>query len=35
MFDQAVEESIQVKYEHLTPYLNETSIRMWAAVESF
>jgi len=34
MLDQAVEETIQVKYEQLAPYLNETSIRMWSAVEA-
>ena len=34
MLDQAVEANIQGKYEQLAPYLNETSIRMWAAVEA-
>ena len=34
MLDAEVEETIQVKYERLVPYLNETSIRMWAAVEA-
>ena len=34
MLDAEVEETIQVKYERLVPYLNETSIRMWAAIEA-
>lgn len=34
MLDPEVEETIQAKYEQLAPYLNETSIRMWAAVEA-
>ena len=34
MLNAEVEETIQVKYERLAPYLNETSIRMWAAVEA-
>jgi Rhodopirellula transposase DDE domain len=34
MLDSEVEATIQVKYEQLAPYLNETSIRMWAAVEA-
>jgi transposase len=34
MVDRAIEECIQGKYEQLAPYLNETSIRIWAAVEA-
>lgn len=34
MLDPEVEETIQVKYEQLAPYLNETGIRIWAAVEA-
>jgi hypothetical protein len=34
MLDSEVEATIQAKYEQLAPYLNETSIRMWAAVEA-
>jgi hypothetical protein len=34
MLSHEVEESIQTKYEQLVPYLNETSLRMWAAVEA-
>jgi transposase len=34
MLDSEVEATIQSKYEQLAPYLNETSIRMWAAVEA-
>lgn len=34
MLNAEVEETIQVKYERLVPYLNETSIRMWAAIEA-
>lgn len=34
MLDSEVEATIQVKYEQLALYLNETSIRMWAAVEA-
>jgi transposase len=34
MLNPVVEETIQSKYEQLAPYLNETSIRMWAAVEA-
>jgi len=34
MLDSEVEETIQVKYEQLAPYLNETGIRIWAAVEA-
>jgi HEAT repeat protein len=34
MLDSEVEATIQVKYEQLAPYLNETSIRIWAAVEA-
>lgn len=34
MVDPEVEETIQVKYEQLAPYLNETSKRIWAAVEA-
>lgn len=34
MLNAEVEETIQVKYERLAAYLNETSIRMWAAVEA-
>lgn len=34
MLDSKVEATIQVKYEQLAPYLNETSMRMWAAVEA-
>jgi hypothetical protein len=34
MLDSEVEATIQSKYEQLAPYLNETSTRMWAAVEA-
>lgn len=34
MLSHEVEERIQTKYEQLVPYLNETSLRMWAAVEA-
>jgi transposase len=34
MLDSEVEATIQSKYEQLAPYLNETSIRIWAAVEA-
>lgn len=34
MLDAEVEASIQLKYEQLSAYLNETSMRMWAAVEA-
>ena len=34
MLDSEVEATIQVKYEQLAPYLNETSLRIWAAVEA-
>jgi len=34
MLNPVVEETIQSKYEQLALYLNETSIRMWAAVEA-
>ncbi len=34
MLSREVEESIQTKYEQLVPYLNETSLRMWAAIEA-
>jgi hypothetical protein len=34
MLSHEIEESIQTKYEQLVPYLNETSLRMWAAVEA-
>lgn len=34
MLDSQVEATIQIKYEQLAPYLNETSIRMWTAVEA-
>lgn len=34
MLNSEVEATIQVKYEQLAPYLNETSIRIWAAVEA-
>lgn len=34
MLDAEVEETIQVKYEQLAPYLNETGRRIWAAVEA-
>jgi hypothetical protein len=34
MLEPEVEETIQVKYEQLAPYLNETSKRIWAAVEA-
>ncbi|MDZ4877540.1 MAG: ISAzo13 family transposase ISNpu10 [Chroococcidiopsis cubana SAG 39.79] len=34
MLSHKVEETIQTKYEQLVPYLNETSLRMWAAVEA-
>ncbi len=32
MLDAEVEETIRIKYEQLAPYLNETSLRMWATV---
>jgi hypothetical protein len=34
MLGPEVEETIQVKYEQLAPYLNETGKRIWAAVEA-
>lgn len=34
MLDSEVEVTIQDKYEQLAPYLNETSLRIWAAVEA-
>ncbi len=34
MLDSEVEVTIQDKYEQLSPYLNETSLRLWAAVEA-
>ena len=34
MLDPKIEETLQVKYEQLAPYLNETSQRIWAAVEA-
>lgn len=34
MIDSEVEQTIQIKYEQLAPYLNETSLRLWAAVEA-
>lgn len=34
MLNSEVEVTIQGKYEQLAPYLNETSLRLWAAVEA-
>lgn len=34
MKNQALEDSIGIKYEQISPYLDETSIRMWASVEA-
>ncbi|PZV07090.1 MAG: hypothetical protein DCF22_22620 [Leptolyngbya sp.] len=34
MVEREIEERVQVKYEQLAPYLNETSKRIWAAVEA-
>lgn len=34
MLDPEIEEMLQAKYEQLAPYLNETSKRIWAAVEA-
>jgi len=34
MLDPEIEETLRVKYEQLAPYLNETSKRIWAAVEA-
>jgi transposase len=34
MINQAVEKSISHKFEQIVPFLNESSIRIWAAVEA-
>jgi hypothetical protein len=34
MLSTATEAIIQQKYEHLLPYLNEASLRAWAAAEA-
>jgi hypothetical protein len=34
MINQAVEKSISHKFEQIAPFLNEASIRIWAAVEA-
>lgn len=34
MINQAVEKTISHKFEQITPFLNEASIRVWAAAEA-
>jgi hypothetical protein len=34
MLGKEIEETIQRKYEQLAPYLNESSLRIWAASEA-
>ncbi len=34
VLSKEIEEAIQRKYEQLAPYLNESSLRMWAASEA-